>query len=48
MYQQVIAERETRFQVHDRIRSRVPDVSAQEVTRDAAQAIEDVRSKGKA
>jgi prevent-host-death family protein len=44
MYQQVIAEREIRFQVLDRIRSRVPEVSAEEVTQDVAEAIEAVRS----
>jgi len=46
MYQQVIAEREIRFQVLDRIRSRVPEVSAEEVTQDVAEAIEAVRSSG--
>ena len=44
MYQQVIAEREIRFQVLDRIRSRVPEVSAKEVAQDVAEAIEAVRS----
>lgn len=44
MYEQVIAEREARFQVLDRIRSRVPDVPAQEVARDVAEAIDAVRA----
>ena len=44
MYQQVIAEREARFQVLDRIRSRVPDIPEEEVARDVAEAIEAVRS----
>jgi prevent-host-death family protein len=44
MYQQVIAEREMRFQVLDRIRSRVPEFSAEEVAQDVAEAIEAVRS----
>lgn len=44
MYEQVVAEREARFQVLDRIRSRVPDVPAQEVARDVAEAIDAVRA----
>ena len=43
MYEQVVAEREARFQVLDRIRSRVPDVSAEEVARDVAETIDAVR-----
>ena len=44
MYEQAIAEREVRFQVLDRIRSRVPDVPAEEVAQDVAEAIEAVRA----
>ena len=44
MYEQVIAEREARFQVLDRIRSRVPDVSSEEVAQDVAEAVEAVRA----
>lgn len=44
MYQQVIAEREARFQVLDRIRSRAPDIPAQEVAQDVAEAIKAVRA----
>ena len=44
MYEQVVAEREARFQVLDRIRSRVPDVPAREVARDVAEAIDAVRA----
>jgi len=44
MYEQVVAEREARFQVLDRIRSRVPDVPVQEVARDVAEAIDAVRA----
>ena len=44
VYEQVIAEREARFQVLDRIRSRGPDVSAGEVAQDVAEAIEAVRA----
>ena len=44
MYQQLIAEREARFQVLDRIRSRLPDFSADEVERDLTEAIAAVRA----
>lgn len=44
MYQRVIAEREARFQVLDRVRSRVPDVSAEEVAQDVAEAVDAVRA----
>jgi prevent-host-death family protein len=43
-YERLIAEREARFQVLDRIRSRVPDVAAEEVAQDVAAAIEAVRA----
>jgi prevent-host-death family protein len=43
MYQRFIAEREARFQVLDRIRSRLPDVPAGEVEHDVAEAIAAVR-----
>ena len=44
MYEQVIAERETRFQVLDRIRDRLPDIPEEEVARDVAEAIQAVRA----
>ena len=44
MYQQVIAEREVRFQVLDRIRDRLPDVPTDEVAQDVAEAIKAVRA----
>ena len=44
MYKQIVAEREARFQVLDHIRSRVPEVSAEEVAQDVADAIEAVRA----
>jgi prevent-host-death family protein len=43
MYQQLVAEREARFQVLDRVRSRLPDVPEEEVERDVAEAIAAVR-----
>jgi len=44
MYRQTIAEREARFQVLDRIRSRLPDVSLEQVEQDVAEAIAAVRA----
>ena len=44
MYQQIIAERETRFQVLDRIRNRVPEVPPEEVAQDVSEAINAVRA----
>ena len=44
MYEQVVAEREARFQVLDRVRSRAPDVPAEEVAQDVAEAIDAVRA----
>jgi len=43
MYQQFVAEREARFQVLDRVHSRLPDVPEQEVEQDVAEAIAAVR-----
>ncbi len=39
MYERMIADREERFQVLDRIRGRVPELSAEEVEEDVAEAI---------
>ena len=44
MYQQLIAEREARFQVLDRIRQRLPDFSPAEVEGDLTEAISAVRA----
>ena len=44
MYEQLIAEREARFQVLKRIRERLPDVSEEEVSQDVADAILAVRN----
>ena len=43
-YQQIIAEREARFQVLDEIRRRLPDLPVEEVEQDVAEAIAAVRS----
>jgi prevent-host-death family protein len=44
MYERLIAEREARFQVIDRIRSHLPEVPHEEVQRDVAEAIASIRS----
>jgi prevent-host-death family protein len=43
-YQQLIAEREARFQILDEIRRRLPDLPVEEVEQDVAEAIAAVRS----
>ena len=43
-YQQLIAEREARFQVLDEIRRRLPDLPVEEVEQDVAEAITAVRA----
>ena len=43
-YRRLIAERETRFQVLDRIRDRLPQASPQEVAQDVTEAIAAVRA----
>lgn len=44
MYERLVAEREARFQVLDRIRSRLPQVAPGEVERDVAEAIAAARA----
>ena len=46
MYQALIAEREARFAVVDRIKSRLVDVPDAEVEADVAEAVAAVRSAG--
>ena len=48
IYQQLIAERDARFEVLDRIRSRLPEAAAEEVERDVADAVAAVRAAGAA
>ena len=43
-YQQLVAERELRFQVLDAIRDRMPNVLAEEVEQDVADAVAAVRA----
>jgi hypothetical protein len=43
-YQQLIAEREARFQVLGEIRQRLPDLPVEEVEQDVAEAVAAVRA----
>ena len=44
MYRQLIVERETRFQVIDRVRERLSELPQEEVERDVAEALAAVRA----
>jgi prevent-host-death family protein len=44
MYERLVSEREARFTVLDRIRSRLPDVPLEQVEADVAEAIAAVRA----
>lgn len=44
LYEQLVAERETRFQVLDRIRGRLPDLPVEKVEEDVNKAIRRVRA----
>jgi len=43
-YQRLVAERRTRFEVLDRIRSRLPEIPPEKIDRDVAEAVSKVRS----
>jgi len=43
-YQRLVSEREARFQILDEIRSRMPNIPAEEVEQDAAEAVAAVRA----
>ncbi len=43
-YEQLIAEREARFQVLDRIRGRLPEAPAEEVEQDVTAAVDAARA----
>ena len=45
LYDRLVAEREARFAVVDRIRSRLPDVTADVVEKDVAAAVSAVRAR---
>ena len=42
-YERLIAERRTRFEVLENIRSRLPDLSSEEIEKDIADAVSKVR-----
>jgi prevent-host-death family protein len=44
MYERLMAQREARFEVLDRVRERVPEVPPEEVEEDVAEAIAAVRA----
>jgi prevent-host-death family protein len=44
MYEELVAGREARFQALDRVRERLPEVPAEEVAADVAEAIAAVRA----
>jgi prevent-host-death family protein len=44
VYEQLMAEREARFQVVDRIHDRLPEYSVEEVQQDVAEAVAAVRA----
>lgn len=46
LYEQLVAEREARFQVLDRIRSKLPEIPGEEVEKDVSQAIDALRESG--
>ena len=48
MYEQMVAEREARFQVLERVRQRLPELPAQEVEQDVSEAVGKVRAGGAA
>jgi len=43
-YQQIVSEREARFQILDDIRKRMPDIPAEEVEQDVVEAVAAVRA----
>lgn len=45
VYERLVAERQTRFEVIERVRSRAPKVSLEEIEADVRQAVAKVRSR---
>ncbi len=43
-YERLVAERRTRFEVLDQVRSQLPDVGPEEIERDVTQAIDELRT----
>ncbi len=48
MYERLVAEREARFRVLERIRARLPEVPPEEVEQDVAEAVAAVRAAARA
>ncbi len=46
LYEQLVAEREARFQILDRIRNKLPEIPGEEVEKDVSQAIDALRESG--
>jgi prevent-host-death family protein len=46
VYEQLVAEREARFQVLDRIRSRLSEIPEEEIEKDVSQVIDALRGAG--
>jgi prevent-host-death family protein len=46
VYERLVAERRDRFEVIDRIRSRLPDVSLEQIEKDVTEAMGKIRSEG--
>lgn len=46
VYEQLVAEREARFQALDHIRSKLPEIPEEEIEKDVRQAIDAVRKSG--
>lgn len=46
LYERLVAEREARFQVLDRIRSKLPEIPGEEAEKDVSQAIDALRESG--
>lgn len=46
VYKQLVAEREARFQILDRIRSRLPEIPKEEIEKDVSQAIDALKGTG--
>jgi prevent-host-death family protein len=48
VYERLVAERQTRFEVIERVRSRVPTTSLEAIETDVREAVAKVRSRGAA
>ena len=46
LYEQLVVEREARFQVLDRVRGKLPELPTEEVAEDVSQVIDSLRESG--